>query len=264
MIALRRLVDRVLDAPERRRPRLRVEHQPRGARVAVARLPDAAGVHEPLALRHVDSSAPSQRLLGRSCRRRCARSSTRRASARSGRRAAAGRRGTRRPARPRARTPRRGRAGWRGRGRRPRVWPSGASAGEELARLVADLLHGPARGGAGAHREVAHVDVAAHDQVVVAGQAHLDHLGDQLRCRRRAARRSRPRRPRHQTWSGSLLPDVGEHGLERRQVAVDVGDDGYAHGSDGGIGTAAPGRARSRELQDQSEPAQGQRGPPRA
>ena len=47
-------LDRILDTPERCPPRVIVNQEPRGARVAVARLADRAGVQEPAALGQVD------------------------------------------------------------------------------------------------------------------------------------------------------------------------------------------------------------------
>ena len=60
----RRVVDRVLDPPPGRGPGLGVEQQPGGARVAVARLADAAGVEQPAPLGEVGlvaARAPARR-----------------------------------------------------------------------------------------------------------------------------------------------------------------------------------------------------------
>ena len=132
--------------------------------------------------------------------------------------------------RPTARTPRPGRAGWRGRGRRPRVSPSGDEAGEELARPVAD-------------------------------RASRSSARPRRRSSRSSRCRSRPRTtrswlPARQTSATSATSAVQASGLravadhvaeapdlvrDRRcrcpraplrsagQVAVDVGDDGYSH-----------------------------------
>src|SRR5690242_7063198 len=52
-----RLLDRVLHAVPRGRPALEVEQEPRGARIAVARLTHAARVQYPVALREVHGGA---------------------------------------------------------------------------------------------------------------------------------------------------------------------------------------------------------------
>ena len=91
---LGRLVDRVLDAPERGRPGLGVEHQVGGARDrrrAAGRRCRGSRATRPPPCSARRRRAPARR----SSRRRCARSSTRRGSGRSGTRAAAARPGTR-------------------------------------------------------------------------------------------------------------------------------------------------------------------------
>src|SRR5439155_374091 len=60
----RGVVDRVLDAAPAGMPGLEVEEEPGGARVAVARLPDAAGVDDPVALGEVELR-PTRRVLAR-------------------------------------------------------------------------------------------------------------------------------------------------------------------------------------------------------
>src|SRR6266511_5088155 len=55
-------LDSVLDAPECRRPAVRVEQQPGGARVPVARLADAAWVDHPLAVAKVEYGARRREL----------------------------------------------------------------------------------------------------------------------------------------------------------------------------------------------------------
>src|SRR3954452_22170415 len=57
--------DVVLGAPPLRPPPVRVEQQPRGARVAVARLADASGVAQPLAAGQVERLTGATRVAGR-------------------------------------------------------------------------------------------------------------------------------------------------------------------------------------------------------
>ena len=81
-----------------------------------------------------------------------------------------------------------------------------------------------------ARREVADVEATAHDQVVVAGEADVGEVGRQRRAgvgRRPVADdvAQAPDRVRRAV----LLVDVCKHRGEGRQVAVDVGDDRYAH-----------------------------------
>ena len=82
---------------------------------------------------------------------------------------------------------------------------------------------------------------------MVAGQAPLDDVGDERRAGIRvgAVADDVAQAPH---LVGILSPEVREHGFERRQVAVDVGDDRYAQGVTNGdrtAGRAVLGAARS-------------------
>ena len=106
-----------------------------------------------------------------------------------------------------------------------------------------------------------------HHEVVVAGQADLDHLGDHL-----GAVVGLGAVPDDVAQAPDLLgvvaADVGEHRPQRGQVAVDVGDDGYSHrGFSAGIGIARmrlerrDGAVQSCHGRPYGRPY-GQRGPP--
>ena len=128
--------DVVLRAAVGRRPAAGVEQQPRGARVAVARLADRARVDQPLGPSRGRARSPSLR-RGRPwpARPPGGRRRARRASGRSARRGSRWRRSTARRSGRRARTPRSGRAGRRGRARRPRRCPRArARAGTRASR----------------------------------------------------------------------------------------------------------------------------------
>ena len=120
------------------RPRLRVEHHPRGPRVAVARLARRAGVEQPLARAQVEQVAraprgPRGRLAGGAVEgERDVRVADQRDRAAPPCRR---RRGTARRSGPTARTPRSGRAARRGRARRPPPRPTGRGrAGTRASR----------------------------------------------------------------------------------------------------------------------------------
>ena len=53
---------------------------------------------------------------------------------------------------------------------------------QEVPRVLVDDLDRPAGGRPRAHREIADVDVAADDEIVVAGQAPLDDVTDECRA----------------------------------------------------------------------------------
>ena len=104
-----------------------------------------------------------------------------------------------------------------------REWP------QVLARVFVDHLDRPARGGTCAHREVPDVDVAANDQVVVARQAPLHDLPYERGAGIRVGAVSDDV-AQAPNLVGVVPAHVGEHRLERGEIAVDVGDDGYAQG----------------------------------
>ena len=98
--------------------------------------------------------------------------------------------------------------------------------------LVGQSLLGPARRQFGAAGELVERYVAAHGEVVVAGQAHIGALGGQLAARVGLAAVAddvaQAPDPVH-----AFVVDRGEHGLQGRPIAVDVRDDGDAHGERG-------------------------------
>ena len=201
---------------------LEVEQQPCRARVAVAGLAHAAGVDQPVALRQVELA----------CRRRRARRPPRRSSARLKQSATcewpdgAHARApscpcTRRPAWWRARTPRPGRAGWRGRARAARSSPLARARRGTRATPWRCCSRRPGGGDGGVEREVGDVEPVDHHEVVVADQAELAAPPGRARRTRRAGRRSRPGR-RGTSARPRRAADVRQHRLERGQVAVDV------------------------------------------
>ena len=86
----------------------------------------------------------------------------------------------RRPARSRARTPRPGRGGRRGRGRSPCAAAVGSSSRRNSSVRLADPLPGPLDRRGRRLREGGDVELAEHGEVVVADQAGVAALADQL------------------------------------------------------------------------------------
>ncbi len=208
-------------------PPLGVELQPRGPRVAITRLADAARVDQPLALGEIELTRrrPGSRRWRR--RRAPARSTGRRGNGRSARPAWPARRGTARPAAARARTPRPDRAGSRGTGRRPDPG-SRAPALQEGERLGGDRVTRPMGGDRGTAGELLQRDRAGDAEIVVAGQADRTML---LRQRHAGVRIGAVA---DEVAEAPQLLAVGlgdriEHGLERVAVAVNVGDNGDLH-----------------------------------
>ena len=223
----------------RRVPAVEVEQQPGGARVAVARLADAAGVQQPW--RPVATSATSSGAARR--RRSPARPPGARTSSATWvwpiRPIALGR--TRRSTARRAATLRTySQIGSRGlrveeadvRGRRGRLERREPGAG---TRGSSDLL-GPARGERGAAGEL--VAAAARRvtaEVVVAGQAHGRVLARRGARSRWGRRRSRRGRRGTRSRRAAVAATSREHRLEGVAVAVDVGEDGDLHGAEGEV-----------------------------
>src|SRR3954468_7942559 len=99
-----------------------------------------------------------------------------------------------------------------------------------LQRLRAERLLGPARGHRGIVREHADVDGAVHDQVVVAGQTDVGYL-DHRTCACLRVGVVADQIAQAPQLFGALLLGSLEHRLERRQVAVDVGENDRFHGT---------------------------------
>ena len=95
---------------------------------------------------------------------------------------------------------------------------------EVLDRLVRDVLPRPGGGDRGVHRELLDVELAEHDEIVVADQAQVGGLAGE----RHALVGLRPvadKVAEAPELVDALRLDVGEHGLVRGQVSVDVGED---------------------------------------
>ena len=172
--------DVVVGAVEGRVHAVEVEQQPGGARIAVARLPDAARVQKPFARGDVELGALALGLARGRLALAAAEGQRDMASGRSGRRAGSARPGTARRAAQRARTPRRGRAGSRGRGRSSTPPPWGLSVFRNSRFSGVDHLLGPLRGDARAAREILERQLAGHREVVVAREADRRVLARQL------------------------------------------------------------------------------------
>ena len=99
---------------------------------------------------------------------------------------------------------------------------------EVAAGLVLEDVGGPARARRGVRREVLEVDATEDSEVVVSYQADVGPLGDELA----AAVRLRPV-PDEVAQAPHLVGRFGldgaEHGLERMEIPVNVGDDGHSH-----------------------------------
>ena len=100
---------------------------------------------------------------------------------------------------------------------------------EVAARLVLEDLGRPARARGGIRREVLEVDATEDAEVVVSYQADVGPLGDELA----AAVRLWPvtdEVAEAPDLVGRFGVDGAEHGLERMEIPVNVGDDGHSHG----------------------------------
>ena len=187
-----RLLDRVAGSAEPCPAGAFVNLEPRGARVAVARLPDRAGVEQqPVALR---ARAPFRRAPGRRERRAGADAIPSATwlcpTSTSGAEVAAKLVAPRRRS---GRSPRSDRVGCRGRAARPRPRRAArASRGSRARRL--EHARRPPRSGRRLADEGLALDLAEHDEVVVPGQADAPRARARARRTRSAAARSRRRR----------------------------------------------------------------------
>src|SRR5947208_7100508 len=219
--------DVVVGAQERSGQPVEVEQQPRRARIAIARLADAARVDQPFAGGEIESRAVAPRLAGRELAL-AARERQRHVRMADEAKAMA--------LLVQAQL---------GQQRREHVLPNGVAragvveADDALLRLRAqrlqegevfgrDHLSGPLRRQAGATRELAQGDLAGDGEVVVTGQAHGGVLARELHTHVRV--RAIPHKIAEAPQLGRVAGgDRIERGLEGLLVAVDVRDDRDLH-----------------------------------
>ena len=223
-----RSLDGVLDPAEGGPTRVQVEHEEGCARVAVARLSDGAGIHEPALGRGEVELGPvgGEAALDRRAREPESQGDVAVADEHERLR----------------------RGDERGGGdlRREHVLPDRISGArvveadslphgprrerlEEAARLVLQGVRRPARALGCVVRELPDVEAPENGEVVIPDETDVRSLGDEAAARVRA--RSVPYEvPEAPDLVGRLAIDSGEHGLERMQVSVDVSDHARAHG----------------------------------
>ena len=219
--------DVVLDAAEARAPRVEVEQEIRGARVAVARLADRSRVEERRARRRARAPYLPERRCRRA-RRPTGRSAARRGCVRRGRAATSSARSVASAASSfRTYSQIESRAEpWKS--ATPCATPSGSRRLEDLLRRRLEHVSRPPGRDRGVAAELLEIDRAAHGEVVIAAEAEVGPLGDERAALVRA-RSVADEIAETPELVRRLRVDRREDGLQRVQVRVDVGDDRDAH-----------------------------------
>jgi hypothetical protein len=100
---------------------------------------------------------------------------------------------------------------------------------QEVERLLADVLLRPGRRDGGVHRELLDVELARDHEVMVPDEAEVSRLLGECDA---FVGLSPVADEVAEAPAGihALLGDVRQHGLERRQIAVDVAEERDPHG----------------------------------